>query len=753
MMTVFSSVLFAAAWIAGAYVNPPEADEAAFFADRPNDLVMRRFAVRDVPVKKAVWRVCAPGMRDLFVNGERVSATALPPFTVYPARVLEEAFDVTSSLRRGAENELRVELGNGWWNLAPLRMWYRFHFRGDLLKCSQQGVPCVMATLDICYADGERERVETDSSWLAAEGQTLFNSLYMGVRVDSRREVRFSRPARVVEGPCGKVEPSKLPKTVVYDRWPAKTVTRAGEDKWLVDFGVNFAGTYRAQLRGVPAGCRVRFRSGERKFDDGSVNCRTAVAGQIKNPQRGPLFAVAEQCEEWIAAGAERALFEPRLTFHAFRYLQVEGLGYEPKPDDFEALAWSAQVAENGHFECSDARLNNLHAVCRRTFRANLQGGVQSDCPGREKLGYGGDMACTAESFLCNYAMHDIYVKAIRDFLDEAERANGYITETAPYVGLGIFGENVLVPEAEANGRLVAPIGWAVGLPVLVDLLVRYCGDLEIMREAYPTCVRYIALISARYPDDCLPDCLGDWISLEKAALPLTTLAHWHQFLALTAKFARLLDRPEDAARFRAHAERVAEKFRERFVKSGGLVGDGKQGEQLFALYHGLLTPDEVPAAYARLKADLAKHGNALTTGIFGTKYLYEVLSTGGDAELAGQVVTHEGCPGYYFMIERGATTLWEHWLEPPCLDVYSNCHPMFGSCEEWFVRHVLGIAVTADAIGCDKVRIRPNAVCGLTSASGWLNTPKGRISVAWRLVDGVMKVEKQLPDGIEEVP
>ncbi len=743
-MSCAALFLAVAEWIAGSYVLP--VGDAAFFEDAPNDIVIRKFTAK-AGVRKAEWRVAAPGMRDLFVNGTRVTSTALSPLTPFRKRILEESFDVTSLVNAQGENELRVELGNGWWNLLPLKMWHRRNLRDAMA----QGIPCVRATLDITYEDGSRQQVETDGEWDAAEGRLLMNSIYLGVKEDARWVVHANGKARVVKGPDGKVvQAGDFPKTVVIGRWKAKSVSRipGKEGTWLIDMGANRAGTYRVRMRTVPTGTVVKFRLGELMNVDGTVNTMTAVAGQIKDPKKGPLFGVAEQCDTWISGGAADATFEPRMTFHCFRYIQVEGLPYMPTPEDFEMLAWSADLKEGGRFNCSNEKLNLLHEVCRRTFRANLQS-VQSDCPGREKFGYGGDLACTAESFRCNWAMLPFYRKTLRDFLDEAAD-DGLFTETAPYVGIG---SNPVISKNETGGRAVAPMGWAIGVPVLLDVMIRYDGDLESLKVAYPALVRFIRIVSERYPHDDIPPCLGDWIAVEKADPGLTCLAHWHEFLSKTAKFAGLLGRVDDAAAFRAHADRVAAKFRAKYVKSGGLVNSGLQGEQLFALYNGLLDKRDVPGAYDILKRNIASHGDALTTGIFATQYLFEYLSAHGDADLAGRVATHEGAPGYYFMLDRGATTLWEDWFEALCHNAYSNCHPMFGSVEQWFTRHVLGIAVCDDAVGCDKVRIVPHAVAGVTSASGWLDTPKGRIEVSWRMEGGKMVIDKRIPDGIVEAP
>ena len=398
-------------------------------------------------------RHIAPKPKRFVSHGK--AAELLHVWFVELKRVLEEVFDVTPLVRPGAENELRIELGNGWWNLSPLKMWYSY----ELWKILPQGEPAVNATLDILYSDGRRESIETGIDWLSGKGKIVKNSIYLGVKEDAGlvSDCEWSA-AQKASGPKGGIFPAgDFPKTVVYDRWNAKSVRQVMKGVWVVDFGVNFAGTFRAKLRGVPRGHLVTFRAGERLNDDKTVNVSTAVAGQIKNPDRGPLFDVAEQRNEWVSPGPVETVFEPRFTFHVFRYVQIAGLPSAPSPKDFEALSWSADVEDGAHFECSDKKLNTLHQVCRRTFRANLQS-VQSDCPGREKFGYGGDIAGVAESFRVNWKMAPFYRKAIRDFLDEAAD-DGFLTETAPYVGIG---SKPVIPKEETGSRAISPMGCLV---------------------------------------------------------------------------------------------------------------------------------------------------------------------------------------------------------------------------------------------------------------------------------------------------
>lgn len=728
-----------AEWITGSYVVPGEGDYAAHFEDVPNPVLSRAFTLAAKPVKRAVWRIASPGMYDASVNGKRVNAVALPIWTAFDRRVLEDEYDVTALVKSGA-NTLTLELGNGWWNPLPMKMWGMYNLR----KTLAHGTPTAKATLEVEYADGTAERVVTDSAWRAGEGRVLRNNLYLGEKRDMRRAVDNapSRPARTAEdAPKGMVLPrGEIPPVVVYDRWKAKSVKALPNGNWVVDMGVNFAGTIRATLRRTLEGDVVTFRYGELQYPNGTVNVMTGVCGQQKRSATNPP-GLAEQKDTVICPAAESFVYEPRFTFHGFRYVEVAGLRGTPSPEDFEALAWSADVKDSASFECSDEKVNRLREVCRRTFRANLQG-VQSDCPARERFGYGGDLAATAESFILNYDMKAFYRKVVRDRCD-MEELHGVFTSTTPVV----FPENGLKGLSKDYR-----FGWGVDAPILVDLLLRYYGDMETMREAYPHLRRFLSRCAEAFDADHVPPCIGDHEALEKADVVTTAQCHYHQFLKLTAKFARLLGETADAERFEATAKKLEAVFAAaaRYVPAKGFVGNGRQGEECFAIYHKMLPPDDCDAAYGILRENVVGHEYALSTGIFSTQYLLEILLARGDAEIAGKVLTHKGFPGWFYMLDNGATTLWETWA--PSDNTYSQNHPMFGSCAAWLMRGILGIQVAEDAVGCDKVRIMPHAVAGMTSASGWLDTPKGRITINWKISDGRMHVDSSVPDGIEVV-
>ncbi len=726
-----------AAWIGDG--KPLPANDEGFYADDPAPQLRRSFTAAR-RVQTARLHIVGLGLYEAHVNGRPVTGDALAPlWTPYGKRVLYDTYDVTELLRRG-DNVLAVTLGNGWYNPLPLRMWGRFNLRAALTV----GRPCLIAKLELRYADGSTETVATDAAWKVADGPLLRNSLYLGEVYEARRETpgwqqpgfddSAWRPAAQVAGPPGALQPRTAPPVHVRETWQARSVKEIRPGVYVADLGRNFAGRARLVLPPGAAGEAVTLRYGELLNRDGTVNGLTAVCGQIKRAGVGGpgAPAVAEQCDVYIRRGGAET-YTPRFTWHGFRYLQLEGLARAPAVKDITAEALASALPDAGAFECSNALLNDIHRLCRETFLSNVLG-VQSDCPARERFGYGADIATSAEALMLDFDMHAFYAKSVQDFADEA--ADGWFTETAPFVGIAAGG----------FGGRAGPIGWTVGVPVVLRELYRYYGDRDLLAQHYDACVRYVELVKGKCPDLIVPQCIGDHEALEKAPEALTATAHFHQWARLVAEFATILGKAEDARTYGALADAIRDAFRARFVV-GGKGGKGGQGEQVFGLYHGLIPEADRAAALDILKQNLAARDGALSTGIFGTKYLLEVLSTEGLVEQAGALANRRAFPGWGFMLDNGATTLWENWKGSD--NTFSQNHPMFGSVDEWLMKHVLGIAPAPDAVGFDKVIIRPNAVADVTWARGTYQSVKGTIRVDWRLVNGRMALTVELPPGV----
>lgn len=589
-----------------------------------------------------------------------------------------------------ATNRVHVWLGNGFYNLPPLRFWGSKCFREALAH----GRPCFKLSID---------GVDKPLEWKWRETSVVRNSVYLGVEVDAARYAAAVRgfmaerretwkPAATVKGPKGKIVewPQDNPRMGTFD-------IHHGESKWLkeggvqvVDFGVNAAGVPSFTFRDEPRSNRIEIIYGERLNADGTVNPLTQTAGQIKSPGMGGPGAPGLACQRDVyicrgpltlppmtatSADPRAETFRPQFTWHVFRYAEIRGARHlvtHARRDVRSMLPSCFAPHEAKDFKTDNPDLAAIHEVCRRTFQANMIGGVQSDCPGRERLGYGGDIVATYEAYMMSWDMREIYLKILRDFADEAED-DGWITETAPYVGIADRG----------FGGRSGPISWSLAVPELMDGILRHYDDKRAF-EFYPVCARYVRLVDGKCPDGLVPTCIGDHEALERAPDGCTATAHWHRFVELTAKFAKMLGRTDDEKVFTALAEKIRAAFVANYVKDG-IVANGTQSAQAIGLYLGLVPADQVAAAEKRLVEAVEENGCGPTTGIFSTRYMLMYLSEHGRVDLARKIVLHKGFPGWLHMIDNGATTLWETWKESD--NVYSNCHPMFGSVDEWIVR------------------------------------------------------------------
>ena len=521
--------------------------------------------------------------------------------------------------------------------------------------------------------------------WKWRETNVIRNSVYLGTEIDATLPEKADwKNAAAVAGPKGEIVewPKTNPQTRIIEMQEGKVRALGKGDVQVVDFGVNASAVPSFVFKGEKRGTRIEILYGERLNDDGSVNVLTQTAGQIKRRGRGGPGApdIAAQRDVYICSGeAEKAgdgeRFSPPFTWHVFRYAEIRGaknllLGSSAKRGVISMLPSEAEVSKN--VKISDPNLKAIHEICLRTFKANLIGGVQSDCPGRERLGYGGDIVATYEAYMLNYDMREIYLKILRDFADEA-KDDGWITETAPYTGIADCG----------FGARSGPISSTLVVPELMDGVLRHYNDKRAL-DYYPVCARYVRLVNAKCPSGIIPQCIGDHEALERAPNDVTATAHWFRFVSLTASFAKRLGLKDDAREFDSISRKIRAAFASKYVK-GGVVANGTQSAQAIGIYLDLIPEDQRAAAFSKLVEAVESKGCAPHTGIFSTRYMLLALSENGRVDLARKIVLHKGFPGFLHMLERGATTLWETWKESD--NIYSNCHPMFGSVDEWIIK------------------------------------------------------------------
>ncbi|MEE4116402.1 MAG: family 78 glycoside hydrolase catalytic domain [Marinilabiliaceae bacterium] len=706
-----------ALWITDSTDLPDK--DSMFYADYPAPLFRKEFRI-DSPVEEARLYITAAGYYLASLNGQDVGEVVLDPdWTDFSKRIYFREYDL-SNLITGGENCIGVTLGNGFYNPLPLRMWGHLNLRQKLTV----GKPAFIARLVIKYTDGKEEEIVTDSTWKSAPGPLMKNSVYLGTVYDARMELKnwnkkafdddsWSR-AVVAGSPGGKLIKAIAPPVKIVSEIQPEKIYLSTPGRWIVDMGKNFTGTYHIKLSGQ-RGDTINFRFGERIYDDGSLNPMTAVAGQIKRKGLGGPGApdIAWQSDSYIIGDSTERYFTPGFTYHTYRYMEISGLRYKPDIHDVKGLFIHSDVDNRNTFSCSSPLLNSIQEATERTFLSNLVS-VQSDCPAREKFGYGGDLNATAESFIYNFDMHDFYRKTVYDWIDAIN--DSAFVDTAPFVGINYCG-----------------ISWESAFLLTQYYLYLYYNDVKIVEELYEFNKKWMEKVAAIHPDLLVDSGLSDHESLKPVPVELTGTCHYLQCARVMAEFASLMDDKEYEQRYKELALKLTELLRSEFWDKP-VKGDINR-QTLFSalLYHDIIPADQLGAARdSLLKAIDAAEAGHFITGIFGTKYILDALSEYSPV-MVYDIVNSTDYPGWGHMIDRGATTIWETWKESD--NTFSNCHPMFGSVSEWFYRWLAGIRPNPEYPGFSRFTIAPATPANLQYVNCTYTSPFGPIGSDWERI------------------
>ncbi len=708
--------------------RPLPLNDEDFYKETPNPLLRKEIKLKK-ELKSARLYIAGLGYSIAYINGQRVGDQMLDmPWTQFARQVTYNTFDVTSLLREG-ENAIGVMLGNGWYNPLPIRMFQRFNFREALTV----GKPCLKAQLKITYADGSSEMIGTDESWKSGDGPILKNSVYLGELYDARLEQKgwteagFDeskwQKAKLEAGPKGHLIARYMPPVRATKILKPLKMTEPQPGVYLFDFGQNFAGVSRLKVKGA-AGITVSMRGGEDIHADGSLNYLTVIAGQLKanwNLKGGagcpdnPMMI-----NTYILKGNGDEVFTPEFTFSSFRYVEVTGFPGKPDLNSIEGLRMNTDLQETGSFECSNELFNRIQEMAKWTFLSNVFS-VQSDCPAREKLGYGADMVATAEAFSYNFDMSGFYRKVVQDFANDV-RPNGGMPEVAPNVGINDSG---------MGGDTGSP-GWQLAFPFGLKVLYDYYGDLTTAVKNYATLKKQVEFMHSVTPENIVSNDIGDHESIDKKPIALSATAFYYHHVIILAEFASLLNKKEDAVTYQKLADEIKAAFVKTFLKPGtGVFDSGTQAAQLISLYYKMVPESEKSAAIDHLLSEIYnRHKGHLSTGIFGTKFMFDVVRQENRNEVAYTIANQRTFPGWGNMLANGATTLYECWQYPDT--VCSQNHPMFGSISEWYYKSLLGI--NSKAPGFARFEIKPQPAGDLSWAKGHYDAVVGRISSDWKI-------------------
>jgi alpha-L-rhamnosidase len=722
-------------WIGDGKKNPTS--DSLFYLDDPAPLFRREFDING-DLKSARLLITAAGYYHASINGERVGKNLLDPaWTDFSKRIYYSEYDITDMLD-SERNCIGVTLGNGFYNPLPLKMWGNRNLR-DVLKT---GRPVFIGKIVLEYQNGEIVEILTDDTWKWNDGPLLKNNVYIGEVYDARKEqADWNLPgfddsswnhAVHAKEPGGKLQKAFFPPIQVTKRIRPEKIYAPQEGIYIVDMGVNFAGTYKIKLSGNP-GDSIVFRFGERIYPDGNLNPMTTVCGQIKKEGMGGpgAPAVAWQTDTYIFGSKSEVWYQPEFTFHTFRYMEIIGLKKQPNLLDMEGLAINSIVEENNHFSSSSQLLNSIQKASQRTFLANLIG-VQSDCPARERFGYGGDLNATSEALIYNFDMQSFYRKTIYDWVDAMN--DSIFVDTAPFVGIQYCG-----------------LSWESAFIITQYYLYLYYNDVDLVRKMYDFNKNWMKKAARLHPEGWVDSGLGDHESLIPVPVELTGTSHYLQCAEIMQEFASVMNDSEAERKYAQLVQKIKSRLKEEFWNKP--ITEKINRQTLFAtlLYYDIVPKEETGIAIdSLLNAIEQSPAGHLTTGIFGTKYILEVLSKYVSPERVFQIVNSTEFPGWGFMISNGATTIWETWKESD--NIYSNCHPAFGSVSEWFYKWLAGIQPHLNFPGFKKFVLSPSVPADLDSLNCTFHSPSGKIVSNWKKEKEKIIYEIEIPKGTSAI-
>ncbi|MDF7822610.1 family 78 glycoside hydrolase catalytic domain [Pontiellaceae bacterium B12227] len=678
----------------------------------------------DKMVATAVVRVTALGVCELRLNGGKVGdAQLLPGWTDYRKRVYFHSYDVTDRMNAG-ENVIGGIIAPGW-------------FAGYFGPFGDKGYyghdAWFSAELDIHYADGTAETICTDADWKGVEGPILSADLLMGETYDARRKIPGWDLPGFDDSAWGAVNtldpheqlpafiepfPGEAVKTVA--ECPTVAVTHPEPDRHVFDLGQNMVGVVRLKLN-VSAGTEIVIKHGEMLNPDGTLyteNLRSAKA-----------------IDRYIAKGEGEEVWQPRFTFHGFRYVEVYGLPGEPSFDTVTGVVWMSGLQETAMFECSDEKVNQLFSNIQWGFRGNYLD-VPTDCPQRdERLGWTGDTQIFIRSATYLADLRPFYNKWLVD-LHDAQHENGGYPDMAPFMGRMGHGQ-----AAWADAGIICPY-----------VLWQAYGDLGFIRPWWNSMKKYMELISSDGNLHNGPDAVsyGDWLNIgEETPVPLIGLAYRAYDAHLMAEMASAMGESADELRFQSLEQSSRRLFKETFIEDEKIVVKTQTACAL-AIAMDLLEGNDYQKACDCLVKLLEKNKGYLSTGFVGTAYLCPALTKMGRSDLAVELVLNEGHPSWLYEVNNGATTIWERWnswtKDNGFGDVGMNSfnHYAFGVVCEWMFESLAGIKPGSP--GFRTLEVEPCLTNRFDFVKASYDSVAGPVSIHWKKKGAGYVVELETP-------
>ena len=679
------------------------------------------------PISKAVAYVTGLGYFEFYANGEKIGNDVLVPNqTNYGKRpnlskslinveddfrkykVMYLAYDITDNLQIG-ENVIGSILGNGFYN--PAKFWTQGY-----------GSPRFLGQVHITYKDGTEEVIVSDESWKIAQGPILMNMVYYGEIYDARKKIKDWASPKLKDSVWKNVALRKAPEgelvahsantDKVTERIQPVSIEKVSEGKYKVDFGVEISGWVKLKNVIGPAGHKIDI----------------AFNGNLYSGENS-----------YILSGQGRETYTPRFNWFVFSGVEITNWPGELKAENITAEAVNTLIEESATFETSNRLLNDIHKIWRRSQIDNMHGGIVSDCPHRERSAYTGDGQVACSMVMQTYDAKNFYNKWIQDIIEAQNVHTGYVPNAAPW-------------QPGCGGG----VAWGAAVSIMPWEFYLHYGDRDLLEMSYGPMTEYIKYMKTWVNEDGVMYSqrkgsngevlkwfnLGEWEAPGK--LLRDDLVHtfylW-RCLDIAMKTAEVLGKKDAYLKYRGLAQETRNAFYKEFYDSvTGTYGDG--GGNIFALKMGVPEEQYVTVKNSLINSIKNNEGH-LDTGIYGTRYFFEVLAENGLNDLAYDAINKIDEPSYGYWLSLGATTTREAWDNSG-----SHNHPMFGGGLVWMYRNLAGMKTDPNTPAYRHIVFKPQIIDDLEYVSYTNNTPYGRAGINWENKPSEFEMNITVPIG-----
>jgi alpha-L-rhamnosidase len=699
----------------------------------PARMLRREFTV-EKKVRRTTAYVCGLGLSEFYLNGKKVGDQVLSPaLSEYSKRAFYVTFDVTKQLKKGA-NAAGVILGNG-----------RFCAPRSTVPTgtTTYGLPKLLFQLRIDHEDGTSAEVVSDGSWkLTTDGPIRTNNEYDGEEYDARKELPgwsvqgFDdgqwQAAQGVAAPGGELAAPMIEPIRVTETLKPIAIKEPQPGVWVFDMGQNMVGWCRLKVSG-PRGTEVRLRHAETLKPDG-----TLYLDNIRS---------AKVTDTYTLKGRGVEVYEPRFTYHGFRFVEVTGYPGKPGLSSLEGQVVHDDLQTGGEFACSNPLLNRIYRNIVWGVSGNYRS-IPTDCPQRdERQGWLGDRSaeCKGETYLFDTAA--LYAKWLQDMAD-AQKANGSVSDVCPAYW-PIYSDNVT---------------WPSSTVIIPGALREQFADEGIITSHYASAKKWMDYMGGFIRDGIIArDSYGDWCvppedpklihsndPKRKTDKALLATAYFYHDARLMARYATLLGKAEDARQFTELAEKLKAAFNAKFFRADtGQYDNGSQTSCVLPLAFGLVPDGERGRVFDHLISKITDETQGhIGTGLIGGQWLMRVLTAGGRADLAYTIASQKTYPSWGYMVEQGATTIWELWngdTADPAMN--SGNHVMLvGDLGIWLYENLAGIKPDPEQPGFKHIIMRPEPVGDLQFVKASHRSPYGLIASDWQKLNGVFRWNITVP-------